>query len=249
MSRIPQSPEKVLAQVGPAVVYVETVDGEGKTGIGTAFHIGDGYFVTARHVVEKNKIKKVGREDITKQVQPDGMGGTFTTTTWPEAVSTAVEGPWYHPNEKIDVALFRCREIAAPVIQLELRSEVLAYNQFLLTRVLVLGFPPIPFAKEPHLVCVPTVVSAVIEPYHVGRRHFILTAMARGGFSGGVALSLEYATATLGVVTQSLGKDDEPTELGYLSVLSAELVVELLEKNGISVDAVKKTMAGFIVRT
>ena len=111
-----------------------------------------------------------------------------------------------------------------------------------------LGYPPIPFAKEPHLVCVPATVAAVIDHYLVGRRHFVLNAMARGGFSGGVALTLEFGSATLGVVTQALNKNHEPTELGYLAVLSAELVLEMLDELKISTRTLEMTKRGFIVR-
>lgn len=243
MSRITENPQQVLNRLGPAVVYVET-----DQGIGTAFHVGDGVFVTARHVVEGRKIKEIGRGDLTKVVHFHEGGKTTTTTTWPEAVSKNIEGPWFHPNDQADLAFFRCSEINAPDIQLELRSDALAYNQFLLHRVIVLGYPPIPFAKEPHLVCVPATVSAVIDHYLVGRRHFVLNAMARGGYSGGVALTAEYASATLGVVTQALNKDHEPTELGYLAVLSAELVVEMLDHHKVSTRTLEMTKRGYIVR-
>jgi hypothetical protein len=233
----------VLARLGPAVVYVAT-----DKGIGSAFHIGEGFFVTARHVVEDQKISEVGRFDLTQVVHFHTDGGTTTTTTWPEARSKNIEGVWVHPNDKVDLAVFLCREIKAPDIQLELRSDALAYNQFLLKQVLVLGYPPIPFSKAPQLVCVPTTVGAVIEHYFVGRRHFVLNAMARGGFSGGVALTLEFGAATLGVVTQSLGKDHEATELGYLAVLSAELVVEMLDAHRITTRTLEMTKRGFVVR-
>lgn len=243
MIRSTESPQQVLTRLGPAVVYVVT-----DKGIGTAFHIGDGVFVTARHVVEGQTIREIGRGDVTKVVRIEGDGRATTSTTWPDAVSRKVEGPWFHPNDRADLAFFRCHEINAPDIQLELRSDALAYNQFLLQRVIVLGYPPIPFAKDAHLVCVPTAVSAVIDHYIVGRRHFVLTAMARGGFSGGVALTVEYASATLGVVTQALNKDHEPTELGYLAVLSAELVVEMLDHHRVSTQTLEMTKRGFVAR-
>ena len=42
-----------------AVAFVSVVNNNGDESIGTAFHIGDGVFVTARHVVEDHKIVKI----------------------------------------------------------------------------------------------------------------------------------------------------------------------------------------------
>ena len=143
----------------------------------------------------------------------------------------------------LDVALVKLRLPVQGVIPMRLSPDV-----GLLDDVVVLGYPPIPLSREPYLVCVPTTVAAVIDHYIVGRRHFVLSAMARGGFSGGVALTLGFASATLGVVTEALTQDAKPTELGYLAVLSAELVIEMLDHYGIEPRTVKMTKQGFIVR-
>jgi hypothetical protein len=55
--------------------------------------------------------------------------------------------------------------------------------------------------------------------------------MARGGFSGGVVLS-EWGVA-LGVVTSSLLKNGAPEELGYLTVLTVEPILECLGAHGL----------------
>src|SRR5690606_19671552 len=45
----------------PAVAYVEVYDSRTDTrGIGTAFHVGGGVFVTARHVIEGKRITRLG---------------------------------------------------------------------------------------------------------------------------------------------------------------------------------------------
>jgi hypothetical protein len=55
--------------------------------------------------------------------------------------------------------------------------------------------------------------------------------MARGGFSGGVVLS-EWGVA-LGIVTSSLLKNGVPEELGYLTVLTVEPILECLGAHGL----------------
>src|SRR6516165_2628332 len=49
----------LYAQHRKAMAYVEIQKPDSTLGIGSAFHVGDGVFVTARHVVEGNKIIEV----------------------------------------------------------------------------------------------------------------------------------------------------------------------------------------------
>ena len=57
--------------------------------------------------------------------------------------------------------------------------------------------------------------------------------MARGGFSGGVAL--DASGLALALVTESLGQGDMPVETGYMSLMSIEPAVDLAaEKFGFS---------------
>ena len=44
--------KQLYAQYGASLVAVINVNAQGDQGIGAAFHVGDGAFVTARHVVE-----------------------------------------------------------------------------------------------------------------------------------------------------------------------------------------------------
>lgn len=56
--------------------------------------------------------------------------------------------------------------------------------------------------------------------YTGGHPHFIVSTMARGGFSGGPDELI--GTATLGIVTEGLAKDGQAAELGYTAVLTVE---------------------------
>jgi hypothetical protein len=69
--------------------------------------------------------------------------------------------------------------------------------------------------------------------HHSPILHFIASATARGGFSGGVAL--DSSGLALALVTESLGHGDRPLETGYMSLLSIEPAVDLAaEKFGFS---------------
>jgi hypothetical protein len=46
-----------------SVAYIATIDDNGDEGIGTAFHVGNGVFVTARHVLEGRAVKEIGFDD------------------------------------------------------------------------------------------------------------------------------------------------------------------------------------------
>jgi hypothetical protein len=50
---------ELYAQNASAMAYIEIEDKNHEKGIGSAFHVGDGVFVTSRHVVENKKITEV----------------------------------------------------------------------------------------------------------------------------------------------------------------------------------------------
>lgn len=219
-----------LRTYGAGVVYVSVEDAAGDCKIASAFHVGSGWFVTARHVVEHKTLKRIGRTDVTQSSQKGADGRLHTTTIHPDFVSDKVSPPVFHPDDKIDLAVFRCEDFSGPTIRLEPYTNELAYSEYLLDEILVLGYPPIPFSMRPFLVCVLGHVSAVIDHYVVGKRHFILSGTPRGGLSGGVALTLNSQATTLGVVTESLVTQGQSAENGFLTVLSAGVIEEFLHE-------------------
>ena len=56
MSNSERWDRQLFRHYGPAVAYVEVESSDGDRGIGTAFHVGGGIYVTARHVVEGQTI-------------------------------------------------------------------------------------------------------------------------------------------------------------------------------------------------
>src|SRR6202044_635753 len=83
-------------------------------------------------------------------------------------------------------------------------------DEFILWKVLFMGYPRIPLSKEPVLVVYEGEVSAIADM--LGERHpyFIISPIARGGFSGGPVIS-EH-DFLLGVVTQSFLEEDKSPE-------------------------------------
>ncbi|MDQ4144825.1 MAG: serine protease [Actinomycetota bacterium] len=130
--------------------------------------------------------------------------------------------------------------------------------EFVMTRCLVMGYPRIPQAKTRGLVSVAGHVNAVIDKM-VGSTHphFIISPVARGGFSGGPVIS-EYGFL-LGVYTEELleklhqpagtetgakredaAHDDAPAtpppreEAGFAAALSVQPLWELLLESGVA---------------
>src|SRR5262245_21534435 len=129
---------RLYAEHAHALAYVDVEKPTGERNIGTAFHIGEGVFVTARHVVDGNRIvevritepvlltsreyfrevlkKEVSDEEITKHA---ALGDRGLHRHWLDPLEI-VEGPCFADNPELDVAAFRVRDIhrAAGVVKL-----------------------------------------------------------------------------------------------------------------------------------
>lgn len=105
-------------------------------------------------------------------------------------------------------------------------------DSMVLMKVVAFGYPPIPTSPGPRLVAVRGEVNTIIDPY-LGSRNplFIISPMARGGFSGGPVLT--ESGWLLGVVTSSLLTDHAAPELGYGAALTIEPLWEMLFENRI----------------
>ena len=79
---------ELLERYGDAVFYI-AIERDGSHSLGSAFHVGDGLLMTARHVVESSTITCIGRSD-------------------PMGFRTHLIGdPLFHPNPRVDVAILR----------------------------------------------------------------------------------------------------------------------------------------------
>jgi Trypsin-like peptidase domain len=206
-----------------AIVLLSGTDKKGDATCGAAFHIGDGYLVTARHVC-------------------DGMRD-FKARFGIRDVEFAIEKVIHPSDSKVDLALLKTDfhqkigpepdEDATCRVPIGGHLDDWIDEGLVMTSVLLFGFPPIPFSNRAEMVCVRAEVNAVIDKYTGGHPHFIISALPRGGFSGGPVIS-EY-DFLLGVMTESLTRDGKPTELGFAAAISIEPLWKLLSDNGIQI--------------
>lgn len=106
-----------------------------------------------------------------------------------------------------------------------------------------MGYPLVPQSKKPVLITSRAEVNAIVDKYTGRHPQFLVSAVARGGFSGGPCL-IEWEFA-LGVVTESLVAADHVAEVGYMSVISIEPVYVCLAHHGILPAAQKEGWDGF----
>jgi hypothetical protein len=225
------------------MAYIAVTDAEGKESIGSAFHVGEGVFVTARHVVENATIKEVRTtqpfrrplKEVIPEYSDDAIAEIEKTVgqppTWPvfQVPSNVIKGPFFHSDTAIDVGVFAVEGLHPETPHVRLGGHLddwIGFTDFVLSEALVLGYPPIPLTREAHLVAARAEINAIITTPPNSKVQFVVSATARGGFSGGLALS-EYDFA-LGVISSSLTKNYEPAELGFMAIISVEAIYECL---------------------
>ncbi|MZR30233.1 trypsin-like peptidase domain-containing protein [Sneathiella litorea] len=252
--------QTLLQKYAPAMAYIAVKDDAGNCGIGSAFHVGEGVFVTARHVVENYFIEEVVLSEHLRvpiqEVVPEYPQEAIdelaeligSPPTWPllhESLSLT-DGPYFHNDEKADIAVFRVGKIHPNRPFVPLGSHLddwIIRNEWRLSEALILGYPPIPFTTAPELISARAEINTVTWTRAQSHATFILSAIPRGGFSGGLAIH-EFDFA-LGVITQSLIQGGQPAELGFLSVLSVEPIYECLAQNKLLPDCQKERWEDF----
>jgi Trypsin-like peptidase domain len=218
----PSDERKLLDQFGPGVAYIVVEDDDGAPGIGTCFHIGENVFITARHVVENRSIAKIATTNVGIKGEEGKYYATYTA-----GEAETIEPPRFHPNPKYDLAALRLKGLHCPQIPFVRSLEDRFENRFLLHPVVVMGFPPIPGSRGPVLVCSRGEVSASFTTYFDDQRTYIVSCLARGGFSGGPALTPPHHC--LGVVTRAVLTDPLPAELGFMAVVGPLPILQMLD--------------------
>lgn len=234
---------EIFNKFAGAMAYVAVENPDGGQGIGSAFHVGEGVFVTARHVVEGVRIREVRTTERT-YVDLDPSAGEQVATYIAigdqrrpvhrvEPCCLEIEsGPFFHPIPGVDVAVFRVAEFDPRLPWVPLGSHLddwLGQSDFVLAQAIVLGYPPIPLTNEPHLFAARAEINAQVALRGEEHIHFILSALPRGGFSGGLVV-VEYGFV-LGVITTSLLVNQAPSELGFFAALSVEPIYNCLAKH------------------
>jgi hypothetical protein len=246
------------------MAYIDVELPDGDRGIGSAFHVGEGVFVTARHVVFGNKILEVrvteplglstldyfanveGYPDAeTRAAQYDAafIGSNVSPPLWKHYLPplSIASGPHFAANSDLDVAVFWVNNMhpATPVLLLGNHwDDWVLRRTWHLSDAIILGYPPIPMSQSPVLVAARAEIHTYVFPRHARALHFILSATPRGGFSGGVAIHEDGYV--LGVVTSSMVESGQAPELGFFAVLSIEAIVGCLAQHNLLPELQKK---------
>ncbi|WNL41967.1 serine protease [Halomonas sp. PAMB 3264] len=196
---------------------------------GSAFHIGDGWLVTAAHVVNDGEIEEIVSEYCSQDLE--------------------IEKIICHSDERIDLALLKTNldlnhyltkttihgtlEGFVQTDHIEIGGHLDGWigDELVLSKVLLMGYPPVPFSSGPVLLASEGEVNAVVDKYNGPHPHFVISNMGRGGYSGGPVLS-EFGFL-LGVLIESLVVNNQSEELGYSSAVSVEPLLVLLQENGV----------------
>ncbi|MCL6363845.1 serine protease [Pectobacterium carotovorum subsp. carotovorum] len=196
---------------------------------GSAFHIGDGWLVTAAHVVNEGKIEEIVSEYCSQDLE--------------------IEKIICHSDERVDLAILKTNldlnhyltktaihgspEGFVQTDHIEIGGHLDDWigDELVLSKVLLMGYPPVPFSRDPVLLASEGEVNAVVDKYNGPHPHFVISNMGRGGYSGGPVLS-EFGFL-LGVLTESLVVNNQSEELGYSSAISVEPLLVLLQENGV----------------
>lgn len=104
-------------------------------------------------------------------------------------------------------------------------------DELMLTKAVLVGYPPIPRSDRPVEVAVEVEVNAIIDRYDGPHPYFIMSSIPRGGFSGGPVIS-EYGFL-LGVLIESLFWGGQSLEVGFAAVISIEPLLDLIYESQI----------------
>jgi V8-like Glu-specific endopeptidase len=222
--------QKLYLECRRSIAYVTVSTPDGDEAIGTAFHIGQGYFVTAKHVLHKNKIIEVGITQPQQRAQ-DTHALPLSKAERPLSLKVVSE-PIFAEAEVDDVAIFQVDlQEELPSIKLNSTHDIYQSEDLaLLSTVLCIGYPPIPLTVHPFQVAVDATVSALINIRGSEYLSYIISATARGGFSGGPIINDEGKA--IGLVTESLVRDSNAVETGFMACLSITAAADLALKYG-----------------
>ncbi len=219
---------KLYSQYKNCVLRITTKNKEGDLVTGSGFHIGGGYIATAKHVIESGELEEI--------------------TDWTGTVTVACKRTLKPENPKIDLAVLETDfnlDGKHSFIPLGGHLDDWLGDEFVLTEVVVIGYPRIPCSLGGDLVAASGEVNAVIDRYNAPHVHFIISTIARGGFSGGPVIS-EWGFL-LGVFIESLTHMDQSSENGFSAIISIEPLLVLLHENNIIIEGNENVVTSVII--
>lgn len=206
------------------MALVTTTDPEGRAGSGAAFHIGDGWWVTARHVIR-------GKEFV---IAPEGHGsGTVVVRRVIESEApddlALIETDFSLDYYMSDSVTIHGRPDGWKVDHIEIGGHLDDWlgDELTMSRYMVMGYPRLP-GSERVIVADGGYVNAVVDPELREHPYFIVSGLPRRGFSGGPVLS-EFGFL-LGVMTDAFPPEDD-LPVGHSGVISVEPLWSLLLDN------------------
>jgi Trypsin-like peptidase domain len=211
--------------------------------IGTAFHVGEGVYMTARHVVKGNEVLTliphscgwIFRDELTVEARTQGLlNGRIPIWNMRHPNPQITRGPFFHKDKNVDVAAFVASGVDQNTPTLTLGhhyDDWIVDRDWLLTTGTVFGYPPIPTASRPIQLAATVEVNAVVDTYRDRYVRFVVSGPPRGGFSGGPVF--HSSGFVLGMVIESLEYLGHP-ESGFFTVLSIEALHETLDQHGLT---------------
>jgi hypothetical protein len=203
-------------------VLVIQVEKKGNISAGTAFHIGDGLLVTARHNLEDSKftIETVYGESVEYGAfhclnDEDADVAIIQSDYKSSGIFLGIGEQTREPAKFIKIGSYFAPSDLAPL--------------YLLDDVFIFGFPPIPMTKRAELVAVRAQVNALVNTRHSNYSVFILSSIARGGFSGGPVI--DQNMNLIGVCIEALFADHKPIETGFAAAICIDPLLDLLYRN------------------
>lgn len=193
----------------------------GDRGIGTGFLVDERYIATARHVVDDLP------SDFEIELESGQSSEHMTSQTPRRLERMAIHVP---QQADLDIALVELRDPVTDVKPIRIEK-----NWGLLEEVVVLGYPPVPHARDAYLLANRGEVSSTIH-LRSGLEAMLISCLLRGGNSGGPVLN--QWGHVIGVVSQNLvelmapGEVDFTQGLGFAAAFSAQWIKDMLEARG-----------------
>lgn len=228
----------------PCLVQIEVRDENGNFDIGTGFHIGGGYIVTAAHVARKGNVKVLAHPFI---ASADREGETAFSDaadgeheTWLETTELNVARALYPADDSVDLALLetdfdsgffmsdKLVDDRKKVDHFRLKDfwdEHFWEDEVLTSDVLILGYPRIPLSSKSYLVTTKANIISVVGKMSKEHTFLVLSSMARGGFSGAPVINSKGRV--IAICIESLNHQ-ELVEAGFTTAITVEALNRLL---------------------
>jgi len=226
----------------PCIVRITTVTQAGDLYTGTGFHIGDGLIVTARHVMQET----IRRTDIVGEVEVEVNRIIESVTREIDSQALTIAKHHYHSDNKVDLVVLETDFEAHPFpnkssregtstrrsVSIPIGSHVDDWigDQFVLSKVLVMGYPLVPRSRSTVLLATEAELNALVPSFRVPHPYYIVSSTARGGFSGAPVISA--TGAVVGIIVESLYGNDKPEETGFNAAITVEPLIAILVDRG-----------------